>query len=224
MKISWNGRDATGRFALEATPDSYDAVPPLRSLLLDRDMPQVGNDLLGVASALAFGEYCEGRLELPRSVSPEAASAIEEFLSPANVRIGNIDFEPFANSLGEGYLYLDISGILRLAEPNVLGAERISTVSVLDSGSFAGALSSMDGVALGSNANALGYLSPREHKFFPSLAVAVLFSESLRARTIVVDDSLILNETIQIKLSRLLSGCKLILITTSKLSEIRNNL
>ena len=224
MKIMWNGRDVTGRFRMEATPEAYDGVPPIDVLLMDRDMPQVNNDLLGISSVLAFGEYCEGRLELPRTVSPEAASAIEEFLEPARVRVSDVEYEPFANSLGEGYLYLDLEGILQIPAPNILGTERVAAVSVLNSAAFSGALASMDGVALGSNAAVLGKLCQSESSFLPSLAVAVLFAESLRARTIVVEDPLISDSGFRTKLSNLLGGCKLMLINKTEFIAIRDDL
>lgn len=220
MKITWNGREATGRFSLSASSEMYDGVPAINKVYIDRDMPVINNDVFGVAATLMFGYLCEGSLTLPKEVSPEAASSIEEFLSPARVRVNNIQYQPFANSKGEGFLYLDINSNSTLPIPNEVGQHRVSRVTVLDSSRYSGAITSMDGISLASNAGIVGKFSSSAD-FYPSLGVALLFAESLRARTIVLDDELLEDQDLREKLGALLVGCKMVLVTLSEAKSLR---
>lgn len=220
MKITWNGREVTGRFSLTAIPESYDGVPAIDKIYFDRDMPIINNDVLGVAATLMFGSLCEGGLTLPRDVSPEAANAIEDFLKPAKVRVTNVQYDPFAISNGAGFLYLDLDEKSKLPIPNIVGQHRVTLVTILDSAKYSGAITSLEGVALATNASIVGRMSSSAD-FYPALGVALLFAESLRARTIIIEDEYLQDETLRRELSSLLSGCKLVLRTVSEVSGIR---
>lgn len=219
MKITWNGRDVTGRFSLTATPESYDGVPAIDRVYIDRDMLILNNDVLGIASVLMFGSYCEGGLTLPKEVSPEAAASIEEFLSPANVRVANVQYEPFGISAGAGSVYMNFVHDIELPVANMLGKHRVSRCTILDAAQYSGAITSMEGVTLASNALLVGKLSS-SIDFLPALGVTLLFAESLRARTIILDDDLLEFDGLRARLSSLLVGCKMTIVSTSELNSL----
>lgn len=220
MIISWKGRDATGRYSISAEPENYDAVPAINTLYLDRDMPVINNDSFGIASILMFGAHCAGSVTLPREVSPEAAMAIEKFLFPNSVRISNIQYEPFAIPQGDGFVYLDTKNLREAPLPNLVGEHRFSRVSVLNSTQYTGSLASMDGLEVASNAALLGKISGQP-EFFAPLGVAILFAESFRARSVVLDDELLEDINVRRELSALLSGCKMVLQTVSEVRAFR---
>lgn len=220
MKITWNGREATGRFSFTATPEGYDGIPTVGNIYIDRDMPVVNNDVFGIAATLMFGSFCEGGLTLPREVSPEAATRIEEFLRPANVRVMNVQYDPFANSKGEGFLYVDLQSTSFLPIANKVGEHRVSRVTVLSSTEYSGSLTSMESVAVATNAEIVGKLTSSPD-FYPALGVALLFAESLRARIVVLDDELLADQKVKSKLRNLLSGCKMVLASVSEARKLR---
>lgn len=190
MKIEWESRRSDGRFAIHATSEDYDATPSIQSLFLDKDPLIVQDELLSIASVLAFGEYTSGNLSLPRKVSPEVAIAIEEFLSPTWVSVSPINFEPRANSTGECVLVLT-SELARWGKtPSQWGQPRNSTFVVLPSSEFTGFLYSPEGMMIGSNANMLAAFGAPEHFVRPYLAMALLFAETYHAKEVKLDSDL----------------------------------
>lgn len=212
MRVSWFGRDNTGRCGLEAVPGIYDGVPVVSRLFLDREISKVNDDVLGVASVLAFASYLEGPLELPKPVSPEAANAIEEFLSPAAVRVSNVNYDPFSAPSGEANIYLDYRAEFSNPIENRWGVTRTSCLSVLDATKFNGGLFSIDGVAVASNARVISDLGPRSLSFAPFLSVGLMFAETLQASTIYVNESMFVSSEMLESASRLLEGCNIRLI------------
>lgn len=190
MELIYAGRSQNGRYSITCNPESQDGIPPIAELHFDWDVPQIHDDAMSVASVLAFGRYASGPLKLPKKVSPEVASAIERFLEPSWVSISPIEFEPRANAITTGSLF--VTGKLENwhSVKSVTGEPRNESLVVLPSSEFAGFLVSADGLIISSNAPVLASLAKRDEFVFPYLALATLFAEAFHARTVVLDEDL----------------------------------
>lgn len=224
MRILWDGRDETGRCGLQATAGIYDGIVPVPRLLMDRDVVTVNNDVIGVAATLAFGAYCEGPLELPKPVSPEAASAIENYLKPSAVRVVNVNYEPFASPAGTANMYVDHQGTFESPVQNRWGVTRTTTLSILDSTSFVGSLMSLNGVAVSANARLIADLSPGAFSYAPYLSIALLHAETLQAGNIVVSPDLFCDDVAVESAKKLLQGCKVRLTVAQSDEQLGSNI
>lgn len=211
MKIEWTGRLADGRFGISATPQEYDGIPTIDTLTFDREPLSVHDDVVSVASILAFGEYCSGSLSLPRRTSPEVVKAIEEYLDPVWVSISPVEFESRANPQGEGVLLLDNDMRNFGSFASEWGEPRNSTLCVVPASEFGGAIASPDGMILASNASTLGAFTNPGFSLCPELAVALLFAESFRAGTISLGPNYDLEDDQFYRLYKLLFSCKITL-------------
>lgn len=220
MKLTWDGRGTDGRFRLRAEPEEYDGCPPIAELLLEHDPLLVHDDVLSVASVLVFGEYCSGGVRLPRKVSPEVAAAIERFLSPAWVQISPVEFAPRANPTGNGTLVLtkDMTGMKPRSH---WGESRISTLVSLDSQDFSGTLVSTHGLITNSNASTIAALGRDASGVLVHLAVALIYSETLFASTIVLANDLVCeaNRNEIDRAAKLLESCKMNLLVEGMLGS-----
>ncbi|MCW1805159.1 hypothetical protein [Brachybacterium squillarum] len=216
MKIEWTGRDGVGRFALSASPEGYDAVPPLDRLIVDRDMLIVNDEILALSGFLAFAPYIGSGVTLPKRVSPEVAAAMQQFASGSYLQITPVDFEPFAAPTGRGMLFVDNGMCNENALRNVWGLARNSTISVLDASKWGGYLISTDHLRVASNARVLADLGEVRDRMLPFLAVALLFVDSMKASTLVVpDDSFESDEEFR-RAAQLLDAAKLSLLRESE--------
>ncbi|MHA3837572.1 hypothetical protein ACXR8F_17780 [Terrabacter sp. AAH1] len=189
MKISWLPRDETGRQGFRAEVGPYDAVPPIDTLFLDGAPLLMSADRMGVAASLVFGRFASGPLELPRSCSPAAASAITAFLAPVSVSVSPVDHEPRALPIGAG-LCVAAEERDEFSEPqNAWGERRRFTVRSMRSDRYSGSLASMTSLSLATNGWLLSdaAASPLA-KRLPSLAVTVLYAETLQVDEIMVPD------------------------------------
>lgn len=213
MRLIWDGRGSDGRLRLRAEPEMYDGCPPVPELLLEHDPLMVHDDVLAVAAILVFGEYCSGSVSLPRKVSPEVAFAIEKFLSPVWVQNSPVEYSPRANPTGNGKLVL--SKDIRAMKPrSQWGKDRVSTLVVLDSQDFAGTLVSTHGLVTNSNASTITALRREGRGVLAHLAVALIYSETLFASTIVLADDLateVSDDEVK-RVAALLASCKMNLV------------
>lgn len=190
MELIYTGRSQNGRFSITCKPEAQDGVPPLSELNFDWDIPLVHDDAMSVSSVLAFGSYASGPIKLPKKVSPEVASAIEAFLAPTWVSVSPVEFEPRANAITSGTLY--VSGTLERWHriPSETGMPRNESLVVLPSSEFTGFLASTDGLILASNGPVLSKMVTTSHYVYPYLSLATLFAESFHADTVILDEDL----------------------------------
>ncbi|MCT2260359.1 hypothetical protein M3F59_01720 [Brachybacterium muris] len=219
MDIQWHGRNGTGRFSFSATPGDYDGVPAVDRLYVDRDMLIVSSDVLSLSGFLAFAPYCAGRLTLPKEVSPELVTAMQEFASPSWLHVDSVDVEPKAAPQGEGKVLLADSLTFENVLPNSWGSARNTTLSVADSSQWAGYLLSSELLIVGSNARTVALMLPRALYVLPFISVALLFMESIRCSTLVVADSFEVDDEVWHKLVRLVKACNYSLLRESELRE-----
>jgi len=189
VKINWVNNDGYGRYGLRAVPGEYDAVPMIDSLLFDGTPAFVSNDRLSTAAVLAFREHVSGQLELPRDVTPEVASEIQNFLLPRAVFPTPISFPARAMPDGEGRLVLNLGAEVSPVEAhNEWGRPREVLFDLRPSSEWAGLIASVDRVSIATNAKLFGmeYAENDIRSIYSSIAVALIFAESFKARTIVV--------------------------------------
>lgn len=189
MKIAWVANDGYGRFGFKAEPGEYDGVPLLDSLLFDGTPATISNDRMSAAAALAFGEYTSGELELPKDITPEVAGAVQDFLLPRKVFPAPISFVARAVPDGETRLLLNPG----LQEPEIeprndWGKAREVLLDLRPAGTWAGQLASVESISLATNAPLFGqiYAEDDVRSIHASVSVALVFAESVKARTIVM--------------------------------------
>lgn len=209
MKFELTGRLPDGRFGIKATPQEYDGVPVIDTLTFDREPLFLHDDLVSVASILAFGEYCSGSLSLPRRTSPEVVKAIEEYLNPIWVSVSPVEFEPRANPQGDGVLLME-NNLRRFGEfRSEWGRPRNSTLCIVPASQFGGAIASADGLIMASNAAIMGSFATSATSTNAELAVALLFAETFRAGTILLGPSYNIDDYQFNRLYKLLFSCKI---------------
>lgn len=181
MIVSWD-EDREQGCALAATPEEYDAFPPVCALMLD-DAPRVIDpDRVALASYLAFGDWSSGDLVVPHDVSPAAADAIERDARPLPIRPRPVEYA--ARALPESLGSVDVRFGLPVAPstrpvlavvPSTLahGVFRTGTTTIVPSNAFI-----LDG--------ARDMTTPRIRA---RLAVAVLFAQEVGASTLRITEA-----------------------------------
>lgn len=220
MKITWFGRNGTGRFGFLAEPGAYDAIPPVNELLVDRDMALISDDVLALSGFLTFAPYCSGVVSLPRKISPELAAAMQRFAQPDWLQVSPVEFEPRRAPQGHGFAFVSSSADLGFKLPNSWGRPRNVAISVLDSSEWAGSLVAMDRILIASNASVFARFGPDALSLLPFVSVALLYLESYRCTTVVVPDDAIADEAVWERLVDLVTACKLALVRESEAHEI----
>ena len=186
MIIEWC-RHEGDRHALTATPEEYDAHPPLPALIVDGAPRRLDPDRLALAAYLAFGRWTGGDLALPeQGVSPAVAEAIEDDARPVRVRPSPVQYEPRALVRGEAEVAVSTS----LPVESAAGPR----IAVVPSTVAEGRLRTGDATVVASNAFLFDAAVEPVQSFRAHLAVAVLFAEDhvaagLRLPAAVVDDA-----------------------------------
>jgi hypothetical protein len=210
VKFEWQGNSEAGGSAIIASPESYDAVPFMKELMIDGRPRVVSADRLAVATILAFGFDSSGSVELPFPIGPTTAQAIQEFLDPTWVTVSPIDFVPKALPIGVTRMHLTMDSP---AERNILNSfdkQRTVHFELRRSDRYAGQLMSLDHHIVVSNAWIFGE-AESERSFLAALAVGVLFAESLQVDVIEFPQLVrLLPETAR-SVSKLLQSCRLAL-------------
>lgn len=202
----------SGQGAVVAEPEEYDGVPPVDRLLFDRRLVSPNADVLALSAFLAFAPYCSGRITFPRAVSPELAEAIEIYCDPVWAQSGPVDLAPRAAPKGDGCALLAVSHVDGASLDNAWGEPRNATIRVLDSSRWSGSLVALDEVFVGSNAHSLAKIWPPTSRTLPLISVALLYMEPLRCNTLIVPDSMVVDEILWSKLAGLMRACKLRLV------------
>lgn len=154
MRFSFYERDSLGIAGITATPEHYDSVPPVSTVLFDFDLRKMNRDRFAVAAVLFFSEYLSGPIHFPDDVSPEIAIAIEEYLSVRNVRVMTVNYEPYAAA--SGLNRIDVSSVLRGSDPvNSPGAVRTIYLDSLRSDKWFGSISNIDHIVTSTNAHVI---------------------------------------------------------------------
>lgn len=186
MIIDWH-RHEGDRHALTATPQEYDAYPPLPALIMDGAPGRLDPDRLALAAYLAFGRWCAGDLTLPeQGASPAVAEAIEDDARPVRVRPSPVQYAPRALVRGETEVAVSTS----LPADDAAGPR----IAVVPSTVAEGRLRTGDATVVASNAFLLDAAAGPAQGFRAHLAVAVLFAEDhsaagLRLPSVAVGDA-----------------------------------
>lgn len=208
MKLSWADAGLNGRYYFEAEPGEYDGVPPVGQLIVDRSALFLKNDVINLAAFLAFAPFISGELILPRKVSAELAEAMQDYLAPAWCGISPLDLNPTEAPLGDGMALLSIPGHETSKLPNQWGMPRNVSLGVLDSAEWSGSILATDEIRVASNAPVFSKFVPQEEAFCPYISVALLFMEALRCKTLVIPDSIEIDDDQWSSLSRLMDSVK----------------
>ena len=169
MIIDWR-RHEGDRHALTATPEEYDAHPPLPALIVDGAPRRLDPDRLALAAYLAFGRWCAGDLTLPaQGASPAVAEAIEDDARPVRVRPNPVQYAPRALVRGEAEVAVSTS----LPVEGAAGPR----IAVVPSTVAEGRLRTGDATVVASNAFLFDAAVEPVQSFRAHLAVAVLFAE-----------------------------------------------
>lgn len=210
MKFEWQGNSEAGGSAIIASPESYDAIPFIKELMIDGRPRVVSAERLAVAAILAFGSDSSGSVELPLAIGPATAQSIQQFLSPAWVAVSPIDFVSKALPIGVTRMHLTMDSP---AERNILNSfdeQRTVHFELRRSDRYAGQLMSLDHHIVVSNAWIFGE-TESERSLLAALAVGVLFAESLQVDVIEFPQLVrVLPETAK-RVSKLLQACRLAL-------------
>lgn len=186
MHFSLTPREQDGLSALAATPQEYDGIPPISSLLLGGAPERIDPNLTAVSAALAFEAYVADEISLEHPVLPLTADALGEFFKPASVRC--ISTKHWARRMAEGQGSLTIvsedrsSGYEDTAEKNDLGHFQLHLV---DSYESPRGFAYKNRIYLPSNA---ALLSPRAEgdtrRLFPKIAAALSIAGEFGIREI----------------------------------------
>jgi hypothetical protein len=127
---------------------------------------------------LAFAPYISGTATFPKSIAPELSSAISEFLKPASVVPGPLDFNPRLIPVSSEPLILDLCGTT--CEGHV-GDGEVPRLRVVSAADTFGHQVQPRRITIPSNAVLLEQAWGDRHwpALLPSLAVAVLIAEDL---------------------------------------------
>ncbi|WP_282852882.1 hypothetical protein [Gulosibacter sediminis] len=208
MKLSWADAGLNGRYYFEAQPGEYDGVPPIGQLLVDRDALFLKNDVINLASFLVFAPFVSGELILPRKVSAELAEAMQDYLAPAWCGIFPLDLNPTEAPQGDGMALLNIPGHETTKLPNQWGMPRNVSLTVLDSAEWSGSILATDEIRVASNAPVFSKFVPQQEALSPYISVALLFMEAFRCNTLVIPDSIEIDDVQWDRLSRLMDTVK----------------
>lgn len=181
MIVTWDDARDRGH-ALQATPEAYDAFPPVNALVLD-DLPRMRDpDRVALASYLAFGAWSSGSFVVPHDLSPTAAEAIEADARPLPIRPCPVEYA--ARALPRTFETVDVR--FRLSPepaehpvlavvPNTLahGVFRTNATTIVPSNAF---------VLDSARASVGPCIRAR-------LAVAVLFAEDVGASALRIADA-----------------------------------
>ncbi|KLU10379.1 hypothetical protein [Kocuria sp. SM24M-10] len=186
MKCTYE-RDKTGRSGLQIhSYDPLDARPDVDFLYLDATPNAVNANYIAVATALAFGDYVDARLQLPYTGDPETVAAITDYLSDSAVSVTPVSEDAQIKSSGALGLYVSDGPVAqRVSNSN----RRIHTVvlNLLPADKYFGRLATMSGIDVGSNAfNASAMDDGHPLNLKRGLAVALMYAAELQAGTILV--------------------------------------
>lgn len=147
MIVTWaEGTDCSAaRLVLRATPEDYDAFPPVDALIVD-DLPLERNpDRVALASYLAFGAWTSGDFLVPLDLGPATAEAVETDAKPLPIRPRPIAYAARALSQGRSTVEVRFSLPTKPAAHAVLavvpstkayGVFRTGTTTVVPSNAF----------------------------------------------------------------------------------------
>ena len=181
MKFAWERESDEGFCTLAATPDDYDAFPPVQVLSMDYIPRLVSNDRLAVSCALAFGYYAGGAVHFMTPVSAELADAAVAVMKPAAVAVPTVDYVPKAMTYGSNLFKLSMTDYPSSA-PQWQGFGtprefelRMPSMSDTYASSF-----SQEVLQVPTNADLLTpHQASTDDKLLPYLAQAILLAEDL---------------------------------------------
>ena len=194
MRASYGKNDILRESFLKVETGLYDGCPPYPTLVLNWvGRKEIPPDRLLVASALAFGEYVSGSLDVGQSVSLEAASAARRYIPCSEVEFPSVDLRPRSPQPSGSRLLLWTD-----AEPEHRGsresflAPREYCVGLKSNTRMSGAVLSDQDLVLPTNAGLLGSVcrGGGVRSWGPLIAVAVLLATDFHAGEISVPERL----------------------------------
>jgi hypothetical protein len=182
MIVKW-ASELVGHVGFSVSADDYDGEPSFQSFWFDSSPKSRHPDREAVAAFLVFGSYMGGHVQLPHKFSPAVDSAMRGILSPLPVVFSPVEYYPKALPDGSRVLALSWSDLVQ--EQTDPGDEGGAYLRIERSDKFAGALRTIRGLTIASNA----WLHCRGQQgslaeISPYVAAAVLFAEDLDADTI----------------------------------------
>lgn len=161
------------------TCSEYDGQPLIEEAVLGAAPLTLHPDRGAVAATLLFHRYVSGTLAFDRGCSPHAAEGIRSFLHPISVHVTSIDLKPSRLTIGHR------SGVL---DNDANGGSRTGGVSLRFPLDGVGAYFSSTEVVVASNFTLFSVSASKDSigAQYPLLAAAVLLSEDLLLREIVM--------------------------------------
>lgn len=184
-------RDKTGRSGLRIDAyDPLDARPDVDFLYIDATPNAINANYIAVATALAFGDFVDVKLQLPYTGDPETVAAITAYLADSAISVTPVSEDTQIKSSGALGLYVSDGPAARRV-PN--SNQQIHTVmlNLLPADKYFGRLATMSGIDVGSNAlNVSGVEGAHPLNLKRALAMALLYAAELQAGTILVPPKL----------------------------------
>jgi hypothetical protein len=179
---------STSVWGLRATPEDYDAFPPLGDLLFDRQPRVLSPDRFALAAYLAFGHHMSGRLESTQWVSPALAEAISVDAAPVWLHTVPVELYAKALPVGSRSVRVTVEGLdgfwpaRRSTEPELV---------VMRSDLSRGARMTFTSLEVSSNAWLFATGRPAERRMRIAVACAVVFAEDLEMDRCVIPQGLV---------------------------------
>lgn len=176
----------TGLWGLEAVPEDYDGLPPLRTVWFDRQPRQLSPDRVALASYLLFSRWISGRFAAPQPHSPALAQAISNDARPLWIQTEPVELYAKAIPDGQTSLRVIVEGTLQdeLQLRDTDRGER--TLRLGRSDKSAGTRMSFGSLELSTNAWLFGYGKDANTQLRVIAACAVLFCEDMNAHSCIV--------------------------------------
>lgn len=126
------------------TPDPYDAVPPVQSLVFHTRLRIFDPSVAAVTSALVLEELASESITISEPVQAHVAEAIDEFVDDRKFRVEPVEYKPLAQPAGTRTVRISVGGPIasgNASEPGFL----------LGDSHLPGSFSSVNMIGLSSN-------------------------------------------------------------------------
>lgn len=188
MIIKWKseyigtvGLEVSSREGYNIDSAQYHGIPSYRNFWLDSSPKAIHPDRLAIAAFLLFGSYMSGPTQFPKKFSPAVETAMQRALDGVHSTLGPVEYYPKALPIGSRTIDVSWTDLHQSR-----GTERGGTAyfRVERSDHYSGALRSMQGLVVASNAWIHGQSGSALSQLLPYIAAAVLFAEDLEGDTI----------------------------------------
>lgn len=182
MKIEYVA--AVSQTRLHAVPDVYDGFPVPDALILDIATRHSSAARIAVAATLAFGPQISGRLELPQLITPELATAIEQFLAPTTVFISDLTMKPQPPPLGTSTFAMSGNATTPSPPRSAAAGTREIELGLAPMGDSFSPHLTMRRLSIPTNAGTIAASRPPAFEHLPFVAAAALLAEDYGVGTL----------------------------------------